>query len=141
MSPPVVAPQRQPTLLFDRHRPSVGRFLCLHRAHASGHGERHRLRLNGQAVLAQAVHRVSDGLAHLFLHGVLQNSEIAAIPAPQVDESLCNGCGECGKFCAFHAIVSYGAETYHYTNGTTGASLVDRAAGGLSIKTPPAAWV
>ncbi len=52
---------------------------------------------------------VEEPNAHLFLNAALQNSEITGIPAPQVDESLCNGCGECGKFCAFHAIVSYGA--------------------------------
>jgi len=46
---------------------------------------------------------------HLFLKGTLRGEEIVTIPVPQVDESLCDGCGECGRFCAYHAIVSFGA--------------------------------
>jgi MinD superfamily P-loop ATPase len=32
------------------------------------------------------------------------------MPVPQVDKSLCDGCGECGRFCAYHAIISFGKE-------------------------------
>jgi len=46
---------------------------------------------------------------HLFLKGTLRGEEAVTIPVPQVDESLCDGCGECGRFCAYHAIVSFGA--------------------------------
>jgi MinD superfamily P-loop ATPase len=45
---------------------------------------------------------------HLFLDGTLDRAEIVSIPVPEVDESLCDGCGECGRFCEFHAIVSFG---------------------------------
>jgi len=45
---------------------------------------------------------------HLFLKGILREEETVTIPVPQVDESLCDGCGECGRFCAYHAIVSFG---------------------------------
>jgi MinD superfamily P-loop ATPase len=45
---------------------------------------------------------------HLFLKGILQEEETVTIPVPQVDESLCDGCGECGRFCEYHAIVSFG---------------------------------
>jgi MinD superfamily P-loop ATPase len=45
---------------------------------------------------------------HLFLHGASDHTEIASIPIPEVDESLCDGCGECGRLCEFHAIVSFG---------------------------------
>jgi MinD superfamily P-loop ATPase len=47
---------------------------------------------------------------HLFLPGTTISEEIVTIPVPEVDESLCDGCGECGRFCAYHAIVSYGAK-------------------------------
>ena len=47
---------------------------------------------------------------HLFLPGDVHSEETVTIPVPQVDESLCDGCGECGRFCAYHAIVSYGAK-------------------------------
>jgi MinD superfamily P-loop ATPase len=47
---------------------------------------------------------------HLFLPGITVSEETVTIPIPQVDEPLCDGCGECGRFCAYHAIVSYGAK-------------------------------
>jgi len=31
-----------------------------------------------------------------------------SIPIPQVDESLCNACGECAKICQYSAIVTFG---------------------------------
>jgi MinD superfamily P-loop ATPase len=46
---------------------------------------------------------------HLFLKGIPRGEETVTIPVPQVDESLCDGCGECGRFCEYHAIVSFGA--------------------------------
>jgi MinD superfamily P-loop ATPase len=52
---------------------------------------------------------VEEPNAHLFLAGELRCEETVAIPVPQVDESLCDGCGECGRFCEYHAIVSFGA--------------------------------
>ncbi len=47
---------------------------------------------------------------HLFLKGSRAREEIVTIPIPQVDESLCDGCGECGRACQYHAIVSFGAK-------------------------------
>ena len=46
---------------------------------------------------------------HLFLKGTSRGEETVTIPVPQVDEYLCDGCGECGRFCEYHAIVSFGA--------------------------------
>jgi MinD superfamily P-loop ATPase len=51
---------------------------------------------------------VEEPNAHLFLKGSTTREEIVSIPIPQVDESLCDGCGECGKFCEYHAIVTFG---------------------------------
>ncbi len=51
---------------------------------------------------------VEEPNAHLFLKGSMTKKEIVTIPIPQVDESLCDGCGECGKFCEYHAIVTFG---------------------------------
>ena len=47
---------------------------------------------------------------HLFLRGASREAETVNIPVPQVDESLCDGCGECGRFCEYHAIVSFGTK-------------------------------
>jgi len=51
---------------------------------------------------------VEEPNAHLFLKGSMTKEKIVTIPVPQVDESLCDGCGECGKFCEYHAIVTFG---------------------------------
>jgi MinD superfamily P-loop ATPase len=53
---------------------------------------------------------VEEPNAHLFLHGSLGAAETITMPIPQVDESLCDGCGECGAFCAYNAIVSFGTK-------------------------------
>jgi len=45
---------------------------------------------------------------HLFLHGKPDHAEVVSIPFPEIDESLCDGCGECGRLCEFKAIVSFG---------------------------------
>ena len=52
---------------------------------------------------------VEEPNAHLFLHGSDSGSDIISIPIPEVDESLCDACGECGRFCRYHAIVSFGS--------------------------------
>jgi MinD superfamily P-loop ATPase len=51
---------------------------------------------------------VEEPNAHLFLGGVNRRSEVVEIPIPRVDETRCNACGECGRFCAYHAIVTFG---------------------------------
>jgi MinD superfamily P-loop ATPase len=51
---------------------------------------------------------VEEPNSHLFLEGELLDEEIVSIPVPQVDEPLCDGCSECGRFCQYHAIVSFG---------------------------------
>jgi MinD superfamily P-loop ATPase len=52
---------------------------------------------------------VEEPNAHLFLEGDLRGEETVSIPVPSVDESLCDGCGECSRFCEYHAIASFGA--------------------------------
>lgn len=51
---------------------------------------------------------VEEPNAHLFLDSALKSEETVAIPVPEVDESLCDACGECGRFCQYHAIVTFG---------------------------------
>ena len=51
---------------------------------------------------------VEEPNVHLFLKGSRFKEETVTILVPQVDESLCDGCGECGRFCEYHAIVSFG---------------------------------
>jgi MinD superfamily P-loop ATPase len=51
---------------------------------------------------------VEEPNAHLFLKGDKIKEEIVTIPIPQVDEALCDGCGECSKFCEYSAIVTFG---------------------------------
>lgn len=51
---------------------------------------------------------VEEPNAHLFLAGRTVSSDTVTLPVPEVDRSLCNGCGECGRICQFHAIVPLG---------------------------------
>jgi MinD superfamily P-loop ATPase len=52
---------------------------------------------------------VEEPNCHLFLRGTVSRRETFATPVPRVDESLCDGCGECGRFCRYSAIVSFGS--------------------------------
>ncbi|MBN2399600.1 MAG: ATP-binding protein [Candidatus Aminicenantes bacterium] len=53
---------------------------------------------------------VEEPNSHLFLPAEISGEEAVSILVPEVDESLCDGCGECGHFCAYHAIISTGAK-------------------------------
>jgi MinD superfamily P-loop ATPase len=53
---------------------------------------------------------VEEPNAHLFLRGHGRTQEIVTTPVPVVDETLCDGCGECGRVCQYHAIVSLGTK-------------------------------
>ncbi|MBN1655345.1 MAG: ATP-binding protein [Deltaproteobacteria bacterium] len=49
---------------------------------------------------------VEEPNVSLFLSGSLDSVEVVTTKVPEVDETLCDACGECGLFCRFHAIVS-----------------------------------
>lgn len=49
---------------------------------------------------------VEEPNARLFLDGKVTGRQNVSIPVPEIDEALCNACGDCGNFCRFHAIVS-----------------------------------
>jgi len=44
---------------------------------------------------------VEEPNCHLFLGGSVCEEESVSIPVPHVNESLCDGCGECSRFCAY----------------------------------------
>jgi MinD superfamily P-loop ATPase len=52
---------------------------------------------------------VEEPNCQLFLHGTLREREIASIKVPEVDESRCDACGACGRFCQYHAIALLGS--------------------------------
>jgi MinD superfamily P-loop ATPase len=49
---------------------------------------------------------VEEPNCHLFLKPTITRRESVGVPVPEVDEAKCTACGECGKACAYHAIVS-----------------------------------
>lgn len=53
---------------------------------------------------------VEEPNCHLFIKGTVRHENTVGIPVPRVDESLCDGCGECGRFCQYHAIASIGTK-------------------------------
>ncbi len=52
---------------------------------------------------------VEEPDAHIFLRGERGTTRAVAVPVPVIDTALCNGCRRCARFCAFHALVSFGA--------------------------------
>jgi len=65
-------------------------------------------RMLGSAVLLLDCD-VEEPNDHLFLKGLTTGEEIVTVPIPQVDRSRCDGCGECARFCEYHAIASFGS--------------------------------
>ncbi len=51
---------------------------------------------------------VEEPNCHLFLKGTIQDAATVSILIPQVDEKLCNACGECSHFCQYHSLASLG---------------------------------
>jgi MinD superfamily P-loop ATPase len=49
---------------------------------------------------------VEEPNCHLFLKPEIVRTENVTVAVPEIDESLCDACGECGRFCEFKAIVS-----------------------------------
>lgn len=44
---------------------------------------------------------------HLFFKEDFYSSEIINILVPDINETLCDGCGECSKFCEYNAIATF----------------------------------
>ncbi len=74
------------------------------------------------AALAQALTRgdysvscldcdVEGPNAHIFIKPNLLDHKPVEMLIPQVDDTLCSGCGECANVCQFHAIVVLGGRT------------------------------
>jgi len=51
---------------------------------------------------------VEEPNAHLFLKTSGHEGKIIGLPVPEVNEDLCNSCGECARICQFSAIVTFG---------------------------------
>ena len=49
---------------------------------------------------------------HLFFPAPKWSEQVIDWPLPQVDEALCDGCGECSDFCEYNAIVTFGTVPY-----------------------------
>ncbi|NPV62330.1 MAG: 4Fe-4S binding protein [Methanotrichaceae archaeon] len=61
---------------------------------------------NGKAVLADC--DVEEPNAYLFFpERALVEETGFSVPVPLVDEEKCNHCGECAKFCAYHALAVF----------------------------------
>lgn len=54
---------------------------------------------------------VEEPNSHFFIQPEIQRNEMVYSPVPQVDQSKCTGCGECGRVCQFSAIVPLGKTT------------------------------
>ena len=70
---------------------------------------------------------VEEPNAHLFLKPEIERTERVNVLVPKVNGSLCDGCGECHRFCAFNAILPLGSETlvfHELCHGCGGCAMV-----------------
>jgi MinD superfamily P-loop ATPase len=54
---------------------------------------------------------VEEPNGHIFLKPVLTSASLVEVNVPEVDSTVCDGCGECGEICEFSAIVSVNGNT------------------------------
>jgi len=52
---------------------------------------------------------VEEPNCQIFLRPAIASRQAVHLLVPQVDAAKCNGCGECGRICQYHAIVPFGA--------------------------------
>lgn len=48
---------------------------------------------------------VEEPNGHIFLKPYIRETNNSTIGVPEVDTGLCNGCGKCGQFCQYSAII------------------------------------
>ena len=58
---------------------------------------------------------VEEPNGHLFLKPVLTGKQTIHKRIPEVDRQRCDGCGECARFCQFHAIMCLSAQAVVYS--------------------------
>ncbi len=70
---------------------------------------------------------VEEPNGHLFLNPVLGDKISSTIPVPVIDESKCDACGECVRFCEYKALVRLGKNVIVFPelcHGCGGCTLV-----------------
>jgi len=70
---------------------------------------------------------VEEPNVHIFLKPSIGEQRRVSVPVPEVDESKCTACGECGGICQFSAIVALGSKPLVFPelcHGCGGCSLV-----------------
>ncbi|MBD3418976.1 MAG: P-loop NTPase [Chitinivibrionales bacterium] len=70
---------------------------------------------------------VEEPNGHLFLKPDITEKRQVSIPVPLIDESACDGCGQCAQICQFNAIVCLGGKAMVFPelcHGCGGCSLV-----------------
>ena len=70
---------------------------------------------------------VEEPNAHLFLAAATVCMQTITLPVPAIATDRCDGCGACARFCAYHAIVSFGTEPLVFSelcHGCGGCALV-----------------
>jgi len=75
---------------------------------------------------------VEEPNCHLFLSGTVSATDVVSIPIPKVAMTRCDGCGECSRFCAYHAIAIIGGKPLIFPDLCQGS-------GGCLLVCPPMA--
>lgn len=58
---------------------------------------------------------VEEPNSHLFIDPNFEEEQAVNVAVPQLDEQLCNHCGQCAEFCQFNALVSLPKQTMIFT--------------------------
>jgi MinD superfamily P-loop ATPase len=64
---------------------------------------------------------------NLFLKGRVREAHTVTLPVPEVDATRCDGCGECCRFCEYHALACLGGSVLVFPelcHGCGGCTLV-----------------
>ncbi|MBN2189436.1 MAG: ATP-binding protein [Chitinispirillaceae bacterium] len=70
---------------------------------------------------------VEEPNGHLFLRPEISGKQPASIPVPVIDESKCDACGECVRFCQYKALIKLGKSAVVFPelcHGCGGCALV-----------------
>lgn len=59
---------------------------------------------------------VEEPNAAIFLMPEIDEKNPVTMPVPQVDESICSGCGKCSELCAYNALVVIGTKVLVFPN-------------------------
>jgi len=69
---------------------------------------------------------VEEPNAHILLNPEIREREPVYIKRPRIDEGLCDYCGDCARYCEFHALAVFGRQVMLFNDLCHGCGLCRR---------------